>query len=92
MLNPRSVIEAMLIYYDKEDPSESERALQLYNELAEVTVKMGYQQYRTCVAYMDRILAEAPGFRRVSTSIKAALDPTNTVAPGRYGIGIPDSK
>jgi len=36
---------------------------------------------------MDRILAESPDFARLAGSLKRALDPSNILAPGRYGVG-----
>jgi 4-cresol dehydrogenase (hydroxylating) len=80
----------MIIYYDRDDPDEASRALALYNDLVETTIKLGYQQYRTSVMCMDRILDSAPEFHRLANTIKAAVDPQNILAPGRYGIGMPD--
>jgi 4-cresol dehydrogenase (hydroxylating) len=86
--NPRSVFFLMEIFYDKEDPGETARAQALYEELTEVTTRAGYQQYRTSVHYMDRILARAPEYHKLADTLKVALDPEHILAPGRYGIGL----
>lgn len=87
LVNPRSVVMLMEILYDRRDEEETSRAGTLYEDLADVTVHAGYQQYRTSVAYMDRILDRSPEYRRVGEAIKSALDPEGILAPGRYGLG-----
>jgi 4-cresol dehydrogenase (hydroxylating) len=88
LVNPRSVVTLMEIFYDKDDPEETARARELYDELSDLTVKAGYPQYRTSVAYMDRILGSAPAYRQLADTLKGAVDPENILAPGRYGIGL----
>jgi 4-cresol dehydrogenase (hydroxylating) len=87
MQNPRAVIVLMSIMYVKDNADEAARALALYDELARVTEAAGYQQYRTGVAYMDRILDQAPAFKDFANRLKAAADPNNIMAPGKYGLG-----
>jgi 4-cresol dehydrogenase (hydroxylating) len=87
VVNPRSTVALMEIFYDKEDAEETARANALYTELCESTVRAGYQQYRTSVAYMDRILECAPEYQRLTASLKKAVDAEGTLAPGRYGVG-----
>jgi 4-cresol dehydrogenase (hydroxylating) len=89
MANPRTVVMLMEIFYDKDSPDESARAAALYDELCESTVRAGYQQYRTSVAYMDRILKSAPELHAFANRLKAAADPDSVLAPGRYGVGVP---
>jgi 4-cresol dehydrogenase (hydroxylating) len=89
LVNPRTVVTVLSIHYDRADPDETARAGAVYDELTEVTVKAGYQQYRTSMAHMDRILDCAPGVRRLLETIKSAVDPDNILAPGRYGVGTP---
>jgi hypothetical protein len=50
-------------------------------------VRAGYQQYRTNVACMHRLLESVPQYQRLLDSMKRAVDPCGTLAPGRYGIG-----
>jgi 4-cresol dehydrogenase (hydroxylating) len=87
-VNPRSVVALMEIFFDKEDDQETGRARELYDELCDVTVRAGYQQYRTSVAYMNRILNCAPAYQSLADALKSAVDPGNTLAPGRYGVGL----
>ncbi len=87
VLNPRSAVALMEIFYDKADSAETGRARALYEQLCELTVRAGYQQYRTNVAYMNRILEAVPQYRHLLDSMKRALDPSSTLAPGRYGLG-----
>jgi len=87
MQNPRAVIVLMSIMYVKANPEETARAQALYNDLARVTEEAGYQQYRTSVAYMDRILDQAPEFKAFANRLKAAADPNGIMAPGKYGLG-----
>ncbi len=87
MANPRSVVMLMAILYDRESPAESARAAALYEELASSVAAAGYQQYRTSVHHMHRVLAANPAFARTAAAIKQALDPHNVLAPQRYGVG-----
>jgi 4-cresol dehydrogenase (hydroxylating) len=87
VVNPRSAVALMEIFYDKADPTETARARLLYEELCALTVRAGYQQYRTNVAYMHRLLDPVPQYQRLLDSMKRAVDPCATLAPGRYGIG-----
>jgi 4-cresol dehydrogenase (hydroxylating) len=88
MVNPRSTLALLEIFYDKENAEEKSRALALYDEATEATVAAGFPQYRTSVAYSDRMLKWAPGWRHLLDSLKTAVDPNNILAPGRYGIGL----
>ena len=87
VVNPRSAVLLMEIFYDKADPAETARAKLLYENLSGLTVRAGYQQYRTHVASMHRLLEPVPQYQRLLDSMKRAVDPCATLAPGRYGIG-----
>jgi 4-cresol dehydrogenase (hydroxylating) len=88
MVNPRSALGLIEIFYDRHNPDECARTQALYEELGEATARAGYQQYRTSVAYSDRILESAQPFQRLVDKLKAAVDPEGVLAPGRYGIGL----
>jgi 4-cresol dehydrogenase (hydroxylating) len=87
VVNPRSAVLLMEIFYDKADPTETARARLLYEDLCELTLRAGYQQSRTNVANMHRLLEPVPSYQRLLDSIKRAVDPCGLFAPGRYGIG-----
>jgi 4-cresol dehydrogenase (hydroxylating) len=87
VVNPRSAVALMEIFYDKADPSETARARVLYEDLCRLTQRAGYQQYRTNVASMHRLLEPVPQYQRLLDSMKRAVDPCATLAPGRYGVG-----
>jgi 4-cresol dehydrogenase (hydroxylating) len=86
VVNPRSAVVLMEIFYDKADPTETARARALYEDLFGLTARAGYQQYRTNVANMHRLLEPVPQYQRLLESMKRAVDPCGTLAPGRYGI------
>ena len=85
--NARSMIALMSIFYRREEPDEVIRAGALYRELCAMTLAAGYQQYRAAVPSMEHILTCAPEFQQFANLIKAAVDPENILAPGRYGVG-----
>jgi 4-cresol dehydrogenase (hydroxylating) len=87
VVNPRSAVVLMEIFYDKADPAETARARILYEQLCGLTARAGYQQYRANVANMHRLLEPVPQYHRLLDSMKRAVDPCDTLAPGRYGIG-----
>ena len=87
VVNPRSAVLLMEIFYDKADTDETARARLLYEELRSLTEREGYQQYRTNVSNMHQLLEPAPQYQRFLHSMKKAVDPSGTLAPGRYGIG-----
>jgi 4-cresol dehydrogenase (hydroxylating) len=89
MVNPRTAVGLIEIFYDKTNPEEAARAQALYNEMAAETLRAGYQQYRTSIAHGEHILESAPEFQRMMNAMKSAVDPDNIIAPGRYGIGLP---
>lgn len=87
LMNPRSMVCLMAIIYDKDNDEEEARAGQLSSELLTDMLSKQYQQYRAGWGAWDRIFETAPGLLGLNNRIKAALDPANILAPGRYGIG-----
>jgi 4-cresol dehydrogenase (hydroxylating) flavoprotein subunit len=88
MVNARSILALMEIFFDKRDPDEEKRALALYDEITETTMRAGYQQYRTSISYSDRIMQPAADLQKVLDAMRYSIDPDNLIAPGRYGIGL----
>lgn len=89
LMNPRSIICLMAIMYDKEDVEQATCADALYNELITEMQKGGYQQYRAALCGWGRVFESSPELLNLNNRIKAALDPANVLAPGRYDIGRP---
>lgn len=87
LMNPRSVTCLMNILYDKDDPDESRRAAELYAQLVSDMRAAGYQQYRASLLAWSALYQDAPTVGRLNATLKAAVDPGNILAPGRYGIG-----
>jgi 4-cresol dehydrogenase (hydroxylating) len=87
VVNPRSAVALMEIFYDKADSAETARASALYEDLCGLTVRAGYQQYRTNVGYMHRLMEAVPQYQHLLDSMKRVLDPCGILAPGRYGLG-----
>jgi 4-cresol dehydrogenase (hydroxylating) len=85
-VNPRSTLGLIEIFYDRDDEDERARMLALYDDLADASLAAGYQQYRSSVWYGERLLTASDGFRRLTETLKAAVDPEGVIAPGRYGI------
>ena len=77
----------MNILYDRDDPAETARADALYQALLADMRAGGYQQYRASLLAWDSLYQDAPMLKLLNHRIKAALDPQNMLAPGRYGIG-----
>ena len=88
MINARSVLGLMEIFFDKSNSDEEKRALSLYDEITETTMRAGFQQYRTSVSYSDRIMQPAVDLQKTLDAMRHAIDPDNLIAPGRYGIGL----
>ena len=87
LMNPRSIICLMAIMYDKEDAEQATRADALYSALMTEMQRGGYQQYRAALCGWSRVFETSPELLNLNNRIKAALDPANVLAPGRYGIG-----
>jgi len=84
-VNPRTAMSLMVIWFDRDDTVESQRALRLQKALYAACQEAGYPQYRTGHSLHESMFADAPGYRHVLRTIKQALDPNDILAPGRYG-------
>jgi 4-cresol dehydrogenase (hydroxylating) len=87
LMNPRSVICLMAIIYDKEDPAETARSEQLYDNLLTDMRAAQLQQYRAGLGSWRQVFEGTPTLRSLNERIKASVDPANILAPGRYGVG-----
>jgi 4-cresol dehydrogenase (hydroxylating) flavoprotein subunit len=89
VVNARSTLGLIEIFYDRDDPADRARMQATYDGLAQATLEAGYQQYRTSVWYGQHVLDGSPDLKRLLDSMKAAVDPQDVLAPGRYSIGLP---
>lgn len=87
MVNSRTTLSLMQIWFKPEDTSEKARALALQRSLALALKKSGYQQYRSGLALYGDALSVETSFVQLANRLKRALDPNNVLAPGRYGLG-----
>lgn len=87
LVNPRAVICLMAIIYDHDSSEETSRAQELYETLLSDMRDAHYQQYRAGLESWEKLFEAAPELQDLNHRIKRALDPTNILAPGRYGIG-----
>lgn len=81
----RSVIVLVGVFYDKQNPEESARALAWYHAAREAYIEHGYPPYRATLMSMATALDANPQAKAVVASLKQAIDPHNLIAPGRYG-------
>ncbi|WP_301103428.1 FAD-binding oxidoreductase [Propionivibrio sp.] len=88
LMNPRSIICLMAIIYDREDADETAHSVQLYEELLAIMRERQFQQYRAGLQSWGELFKDAPEMQRLNAKIKAALDPDNILAPGRYGVDL----
>lgn len=91
MVNPRTVVALVSIFFDRDDPDETRRAEALYAAIRDACLARGYQQYRTSTPGCRNILESAPDLRRFADRLKRAVDPNMVLAPGRYGVGLPET-
>jgi 4-cresol dehydrogenase (hydroxylating) flavoprotein subunit len=77
-----------MIYFDRNDEEQRERADRCYRQLALEFSKAGYSVGRAPIDYHDLHMGELdPLIRKTAVSLKSALDPNGIIAPGKYGIG-----
>ena len=84
--NPRTFFVILPLIFDRKNAEETQRAQRTYDQLCELLEPRNYQQYRCCTPQMEKILEGNPSYQRLMKAIKAAVDPNQVIAPGRYGI------
>lgn len=82
----RSVIVLVGVFYEREDPRDTDRAREWYEEAQAVYVSQGYPPYRSTTMSMLSSLDPNPRTRSLMASVRFAIDPSGTIAPGRYGM------
>lgn len=89
-MTSRYVIAVTELIYDRDDAVGEQQLRALFDQLIDAAAKEGYGEYRTHVAYMDRIAATYDfnnnALLRLNERLKDAVDPAGVIAPGKSGI------
>lgn len=86
-LTGRAIDCVISIAYDRDREGEDDRALACHDELLGALAAAGYYPYRQGVQSMGSLPPSEPIYREVLAGLKSTLDPTGTIAPGRYPVG-----
>ena len=87
LFNPRTAIAISRISFNKKDPEHAKRAMALFRALHKWCIQEGYQVYRTNVAHMEEVIDCSPTFKEFLNLLRHGVDPSNIIAPGKYGVG-----
>jgi 4-cresol dehydrogenase (hydroxylating) len=87
--NPRALVLLFGLPMSK-DPAQNRNARMIFDKLVEVSAANGWAEYRTHVAFMDKV-ADMYSFndhalRRFHETLKDAVDPNGILSPGKSGI------
>jgi len=84
MITERAMCCVTNISFDRRLPEEVEAAGRCYEELSDALYRAGYPPYRAGPMGMRKLRQGSEVFWDVVGAIKKALDPHNTISPGRY--------
>ena len=84
--SPRALLLLFGVFYERKDAEDAERATRWYEALRLDMIDAGFPPYRETTQSMTGLFEQSPVTDNVLSSIKSALDPLRTIAPGRYGI------
>ena len=82
----RSVIILVGVFYDRHDSADADRARAWYHQARSAYLAAGYPPYRATSMSMVSAMDDNPQAKALLAALKAAVDPANLVAPGRYGM------
>ncbi len=83
LLTERAMACVVSITYDRAMPGEDEKAMECYLALQAELEREGYYSYRLATPALPEPSAEG-AYGRLLKNIRAALDPNDVLAPGRY--------
>lgn len=83
-LSDRSFDSTVPILFDAEDEAAAARAWACYRALIDAGIANGFVPYRAHVSAMGAFKPDSSVFWNMAEVLKQALDPVNTIAPGRY--------
>ncbi|WP_417500526.1 FAD-binding oxidoreductase [Marinobacter sp.] len=88
-INDRCFDSTVPLLFDRKDAEATARANDCYRALYQEGQKEGFLPYRLNIHAMDILNNGSLGFSKLSSQLKAAIDPNSILAPGRY---IPSTK
>jgi 4-cresol dehydrogenase (hydroxylating) len=83
LLTERTLACVVSISYDRDVPGEDDRAMHCHAEVVSAFRETGYHFYRLGIASMQQARQD-DSYGRLLRTIKAAVDPGQILAPGRY--------
>jgi 4-cresol dehydrogenase (hydroxylating) len=84
MINERTLGAVLTVCFDRDDATETARAKLCYGEAFERLMHAGYVPYRVGPQSMAALDSGTDTYWSTVARIKAALDPGQIIAPGRY--------
>lgn len=84
LVNERALVCTISVAFDKSVDGEAEQAEACYKTLMETFLSEGYVIYRCGIQGMPRIRSHESVFWDVTAQLKAAIDPNDIIARGRY--------
>jgi 4-cresol dehydrogenase (hydroxylating) len=74
------------IYFDRADEAARDRAHRCNDDLHRTLHARGFRFYRVDIENMKHVMNRESPYWKTVQRLKAALDPANIIAPGRYGL------
>jgi 4-cresol dehydrogenase (hydroxylating) flavoprotein subunit len=83
LLTERCLGCVIAIAYDRDVPEEDKKAMECYEHLLTALTVAGYYPYRVGIQSMNALTAQE-SYQTFMGKLKAAIDPNQILAPGRY--------
>lgn len=83
-INDRCFDSTVPLLFDRTDEQATARANECYRVLFSEGQREGFLPYRLNIDAMDRLNTDGSAFFRLTSQLKAAIDPDFILAPGRY--------
>jgi 4-cresol dehydrogenase (hydroxylating) flavoprotein subunit len=80
----RCFLSTVPLLFDLVSTNEGVSAAECYRELLDLGAEQGFFPYRIGSHSAQWLMARAPDYWKLVSSLKAALDPEDIIAPGRY--------
>ena len=74
------------ISFDRRVEEQRARAAACYDEALAALLQAGYPPYRACPSGAAKVVDPSSPYGQTLAAIKRALDPKDTISPGRYGM------